>query len=123
MPRPDRRFRATKQCPACPWKVATDPECDIPGYDVRKHLALARTCPPEGVIADRVFSCHETREGDEAACVGWLAHGMEHSNLAVRLAAARGDFDPQRLVLDGEQHASFEATLPASVRACEGLTA
>ena len=33
-----------KQCKACPWKVTTDPERDIPGgYSAAKHRSLSCT--------------------------------------------------------------------------------
>lgn len=58
----------------------------------------------------RAMACHET---DDAHCVGWVNHqlGVGH-NIALRLRMdSCSNIDMLRL--RGEQHASFEATLPS----------
>lgn len=111
------------QCAKCPWKVSTDPH-DIPhGYSPEKHKALACTIAEPGAISAtrsvvagldvlRAMACHESPEGDEAHCVGWLAHQLgPGNNIALRLAV-RDCQNVQHIQLDGEQHERFEDTLP-----------
>lgn len=105
-----------KQCKACPWKVSTDPSADIPnGYCPNKHRNLKSTVAEPGaiVVSDtiRMMACHETPEGKEQPCVGWLANQLgPGNNIALRLATLQrpelGDFE-----LDGEQHERFEDTI------------
>jgi hypothetical protein len=105
-----------KQCNKCPWKITTDPN-DIPnGYCSSKHAALKRTIANPGDLGGlnrvRMMACHETPEGDELPCVGWLANQLgPGNNLALRLAASRGSVDCN-VETDGEQHERFEDTLP-----------
>ena len=109
----------TRQCKACPWKVSTVPERDIPGgYSAARHHALAGTIAEPGALRAarglRVMACHESPPGREQTCVGWLANQLgPGNNLAVRMAAMRGEFGAaDELELDGPQHARFEDTLP-----------
>jgi hypothetical protein len=107
-----------KQCKACPWKVSTNPDRDIPGgYCRQKHRNLRSTIAEPGALrvgsALRLMACHETTGGAELPCVGWLAHQLgPGNNIALRLAASR-DKSLCAFELDGEQHARFEDTLPA----------
>lgn len=110
---------ARRQCAKCPWKVTTDPRT-IPGeYSEAAHENLTRTIAIPGDLSPifskqmRVMACHEYAVGAELPCVGWLAHQLgPGNNLALRLAVFQGrisaDFE-----LDGEQHSSFEDTLPS----------
>jgi hypothetical protein len=107
-----------KQCRKCPWKISTDPR-EIPnGYCEAKHANLKRTIANPGDLRGigggtlRMMACHEFPEGAEKPCVGWLAHQLgPGNNIALRLAAARGQIDTD-FELDGEQHETFEDTLP-----------
>lgn len=65
----------------------------------------------------RVMACHETPVGRESPCVGWLFNQLGvGNNVLLRLRALRtGEFSD--LELRGEQHGTFEATLPE--RDCE----
>jgi len=55
------------------------------------------------------MACHYSKPHDEVPCVGWLAHQVGPSNnLALRLIMLR---NPVEIVLDGEQHETFEDTL------------
>lgn len=108
-----------KQCAKCPWKVSTNPR-DIPGdYCEVQHAALRRTIAEEGSLAGlggslRIMACHETPEGRELPCVGWLAHQLgEGNNIALRLAVIKGRIDAD-IETVGEQHRRFEDTLPRS---------
>ena len=103
-----------KQCKACPWKESTVPARDIPGgYCATKHRALKGTIATPGVLPVsrvRVMACHESAEGEERACVGWVMHQLnEGNNIALRMLARDGRFRDYRTV--GPQHDTFEATL------------
>lgn len=104
-----------KQCKACPWKVSTNPDKDIPnGYDREKHKNLRDTIAEPAALgcgSIRMMSCHEYDVGAEMPCVGWLAHQLgPGNNIGLRLRAVR-DRELTDFELDGEQHATFEATL------------
>ena len=108
---------ARKQCKACPWKVATDPY-DIPGgYCARKHADLRKTVQAgAGNLAGplRLMACHKTPPGKELPCVGWLANQLgPGNNLGLRLRVMTGQVSAD-FELDGEQHTTFEDTLPGS---------
>lgn len=105
-----------RQCRKCPWKTSTDPR-EIPnGYCAVKHAALAGTIARPGSVAGlggplRMMACHESALGADRVCVGWLSHQLgPGNNIGLRLAAMSGRFG--EIVLDGEQHETFEATLP-----------
>ena len=107
-----------RQCEKCPWKVSTNPR-DIPnGYCPTKHAELDDTIADPGSLhslgsnALRMMACHETVEGKELPCVGWLAHQLgPGNNIALRMAAMTGQIDAT-FELDGEQHERFEDTFP-----------
>ncbi len=108
---------ARRQCDKCPWKKSTDPH-DIPdGYSEEGHAALIRTIAEPGVLTLggtlRLMACHETVLGKEVACVGWLAHQLgPGNNILLRIAARGQRRDLCEFELDGEQHETFEDTLP-----------
>lgn len=109
----DRQPR--RQCKACPWKKGTNPH-EIPnGYSADQHRDLGRTIAEPGTLRGdslRVMACHETPPGGELPCVGWLVHQLgPGNNIALRLAAMRGRVDAN-VVTVGEQHETFEETLP-----------
>lgn len=106
-----------KQCRKCPWRKDTNPH-DIPnGYCPAKHAALKSTIAnsPTAFLnhkAMRMMACHETPVNQEQPCIGWLHNQLGRgNNIALRLHVMNhrdlGDFE-----LDGEQHDSFEDTLP-----------
>lgn len=107
------------QCEACPWKKSTIPERDIPNnYCAAKHENLKRTIAEKGAIRIggtlRLMACHETADGREQACTGWVAHQLGRgNNIALRFALLGQQLD---LKLEGPQHTSFEATLPKKHR-------
>lgn len=116
-------LKRTEQCEKCPWKVTTDPH-EIPrGYDPEKHANLKRTIAGEdgmGSIMDylnkkplRQMACHEEHD---TPCLGWLMHQLGRgNNIHLRIAyhdcTNLGD-----VKLVGEQHESFEDTLPEDVK-------
>lgn len=109
-------LKRTAQCAKCPWRKDVNPH-DIPnGYDVGKHEALAGTIADPGDVLGQltsgtlhIMACHETQD---AHCVGWLAHQSgPGNNVALRLSLLSCS-NAHKLRLKGEQHATFEDTLP-----------
>lgn len=88
---------------------------DIPnGYCETKHQALARTIADPGAAPVpgaplRAMACHET---DDAHCVGWVNHQLGPGNNILLRLHIRDCSNIDKLRLRGEQHQSFEATLP-----------
>lgn len=117
------KLKRTKQCAKCPWRKDVDPH-DIPnGYSEEKHAALKDTIadpasPIEHLMKAReeglrVMACHETHD---AHCVGWLHNQLgEGSNIPLRLSM-QGCENLDKLKVIGEQHPTFEDTLPKSPR-------
>jgi hypothetical protein len=106
-----------KQCKACPWKVSTDPEKDIPGgYCAQKHIALENTIQ-RGFMGMggpvRLMACYETPQGKEQVCTGWFENQLgPGNNISLRLAVSVLKVDLSEIQLDGDQHETFEDTLP-----------
>jgi hypothetical protein len=88
-----------KPCASCPWRRAAGAG-DIPNFDPGLAEKLADTCPDDrGMGPDfgaSMFACHQSREGEEFACAGWLAK-VGHCHPAVRLAVISGRLDPAAL--------------------------
>ncbi len=60
----------------------------------------------------RIMACHETPTTHELPCVGWIAHQAgEGNNVRLRMAIAQGSVDANVETV-GDQHSSFEDTLP-----------
>lgn len=113
--RGDLPAKPRRQCKACPWRVGVDAPRDIPGgYCETKHAKLKGTIRSgleslNGPL--RVMACHEYDVGAELPCVGWLANQLgPGNNIALRLRAMRGELP--KFTLRGEQHETFEDTLP-----------
>lgn len=110
------KLTRTKQCAKCPWRKDVNPH-DIPnGYCPTKHAALKDTIADQdapfyhGAGPLRIMACHETHE---AHCVGWLVNQMGHgNNIALRIAMLNCE-NLSRVKTVGEQHATFEDTLPS----------
>jgi hypothetical protein len=87
-------------CRSCPWRVDQDAR-SIPGFVLSLAEGLAVTCASErggeSVGHDEPqFACHQSRDGDEIVCAGWLAvEGSEH--VGARLAVAFGKHPPDAL--------------------------
>lgn len=105
------KLKRTRQCAKCPWKTSTNPH-DIPnGYSEEKHAALADTIAEPGSLrsAGKAMACHETHD---AHCIGWLAHQLGRGNnipLRMQMMSCQ---NAKHIQLDGEQHQTFEDTLP-----------
>jgi hypothetical protein len=109
------KLKRVRQCDKCPWKVSTDPR-EIPdGYCETKHRRLASTIAEPGVLPGTIgaaMACHEHPVGDEAHCVGWLWNQMGvGNNLGLRLALMDCS-NAHAIHVEGDQHESFEDTLP-----------
>ena len=107
------KAKARVQCKACPWKVSTVPERDIPGgYSEEKHRALACTIR-DGLYGGpiQMMACHESKKGAEKECVGWVLNQLgPGNNLRLRLRALDGRYNGFRTV--GPQHERLEDTFP-----------
>lgn len=106
------KLQRLRQCEKCPWRKATNPR-DIPdGYDEVKHKALASTIAKPGEMnLDQlnIMACHETHE---AHCVGWLVNQVgPGNNIGLRIAMMSCE-NARSIRLRGEQHETFEDTLP-----------
>lgn len=110
------KLKRTKQCAKCPWRKDVDPH-DIPnGYSEEKHRALDDTIArPETALASvlsggiRIMACHETHD---AHCIGWLVNQLgDGNNIALRISM-RNCENLNRIKTVGEQHETFEETLP-----------
>ena len=104
-----------KQCKKCPWRVDVDPH-DIPnGYCEEKHRALKNTIAEPGVLHARpirMMACHDSPVGGERPCVGWLHNQIgPGNNIPLRLYL-RNHPELCKYELEGEQHETFEDTLP-----------
>ena len=73
-----RLHAAKKPCGDCPWRT------DVPvgKFPPERYVALAPTAYD---MAFKVFACHQSEEGNEIACAGFLARS-DH-NLTVRMNA------------------------------------
>lgn len=110
------KLKRTKQCAKCPWRKDVNPH-DIPnGYSEEKHCALKGTIARPGDLsavlnrrAMRIMACHETHD---AHCIGWLVNQLgPGNNIGLRIAMRNCEnMDKVRTV--GEQHETFEETLP-----------
>lgn len=62
------------------------------------------------------MACHEHSLGEEAHCIGWLMNQLgPGNNIALRMKMLSCE-NAHRIRLDGEQHETFEATLPKPKR-------
>lgn len=110
-------LKRTKQCKKCPWRKDVNP-FDIPnGYCVKKHKALSQTIAdqsdPTATITNRTtnMACHETHDSH---CIGWLSNQLgPGNNIGLRLQMMDCE-NIEELELVGEQHETFEDTLPTN---------
>lgn len=82
----------SRPCASCPWRLDQDAG-DIPNFDMDKAEGLSRCCPNERGFGPEfgapMFSCHQSKDGAEFPCAGWLATvGARHPG--VRFAAMAG---------------------------------
>jgi len=102
------------QCKKCPWRLSTNPR-DVPnGYCEKKHKGLETTITSglESLTANTAMACHHSVGGDGMYCVGWLHNQLgSGNNIGLRLRMLYCD-NINDLQLVGEQHETFEDTLP-----------
>ena len=109
-------MKKQKQCKSCPWRTDCEPERDIPnGYSCDLHAGLKSTIAEPGSFRPssglRAMACHYSPVGRERACAGWLHNQLGvGNNIGVRLAVMSGKLPVPEVV--GEQHETFEDTLP-----------
>ena len=88
-----------KPCLSCPWRVDKD-AADIPNFDLELAEGLAGCCPDKRNMGPdyraSMFPCHQSKDGAEIACAGWLAT-VGHRHPGVRLAVAVGRLDASAL--------------------------
>lgn len=108
------KLRRTNQCAKCPWRVDADPR-EIPnGYSEDLHRALADTIAEPGSFRSpgRVMACHEHDAAEQVHCVGWLVNQLgPGNNIPLRLQMLSCE-NRGAIRTHGEQHATFEDTLP-----------
>lgn len=92
---------------------------DIPnGYSCELHEDLRGTIAPPGIVnlsgVQRIMACHYSKVGEEIPCAGWLHHQLGvGNNIWLRIEVMRGRMPTP--VVDGDQHQTFDATLPDGV--------
>ncbi len=106
------KLKRTRQCKKCPWRKGVDPH-DIPnGYSEDKHRALCVTIARPGELnlgSLNVMACHETHD---AHCIGWLMNQLgPGDNIGLRIQMMSCE-NARGIRLRGEQHPTFEDTLP-----------
>lgn len=118
------KLKRTHQCVKCPWRVQANPR-EIPnGYSEDKHRALKNTIAIPGSFTplESVMACHET---DDAHCIGWLMNQIgSGNNIGLRIQMMSCE-NASAIRLRGEQHRTFEDTLPPPIiakRNCKPAT-
>lgn len=105
------KLKRVAQCAKCPWRKDVDPR-EIPnGYSEAKHRATANTIARNtNPFAQRpAMACHETHD---AHCIGWLVNQIgPGNNIPLRMLMIDCE-NANAIRLCGEQHATFEDTLP-----------
>jgi hypothetical protein len=80
-------------CASCPWRL--DQHADaIPNFSLDLAEGLVRTTSDE--LGAPIFACHQSRNGEEIVCAGWLArYGAD--SIAIRLQLMDGRCHPSAL--------------------------
>lgn len=108
------KLKRTAQCAKCPWIKGSDPRQIPNGYEEAKHRALSCTIAEPGSLraTGSAMACYET---DDAHCVGWLMHQLGPGNNIPLRMLMMTCHNSSKIRLRGEQHKTFEETLPAEV--------
>lgn len=109
-------LKRTRQCKKCPWRVDCNPRDITNGYCEVAHKKLkSSVAGVDGNIAAafggelHIMACHET---DDAHCIGWLVNQLgAGNNIGMRLSMMDCT-NGREIKLVGEQHETFEDTLP-----------
>jgi hypothetical protein len=103
----------TKQCQSCPWKVDSDLS-KIPNYDRQQHHDLAQTIVDDGIYDPdrpvRFMGCHNSSDGNDLECIGWLNNQRNSNNLGLRMMMISCK-NAGKIKVVGKQHLTFEETL------------
>jgi hypothetical protein len=107
-------LKRVKQCAKCPWRIDTDPRKIPNGYTHEKHKNLQKTISKDPLreLASnelRAMACHEEHD---AHCIGWLKHQIGAGNNIVLRIQMSACTNAGEIQLVGEQHKTFENTLP-----------
>jgi hypothetical protein len=86
-------------CKTCPWRTDKDAST-IPNFSLALAEGLASTCPDERDMGPDfgapMFACHQSKDGDEIVCAGWLAT-QGHRHPSARLMVSMGQWDRDAL--------------------------
>jgi hypothetical protein len=96
-------------CRTCPWRVEQHAD-EIPGFVLDLAEGLVSTTSDQ--LGAPVFACHQSKNGREVVCTGWLwRYGW--NSIAVRLAMLRREMTPDDLEPDPtiELHETYEQVI------------
>lgn len=106
---PVQSCNVRQPCATCPWR--RDQHADtIPNFSLALAEGLASTSPdgdgmgPEAFAPQ--FACHQSKDGAEIVCAGWLA-SVGECHPMVRLAVICGDLPAEALEAKPELHETF----------------
>lgn len=82
-----------KPCASCPWRVDQDAS-NIPNFSLEKAEGLSACCPDHRDMGPDfgapVFSCHQSKDGEEFPCARWLATvGSRHPSMRMAVMSGR----------------------------------
>lgn len=114
------QLEKTEQCKTCPFKKHSNPFDILNGYSIERHESLRQTItddiPVEQQLEDLhkgepliIMACHHYHS---AHCIGWLYNQINRGNnirLRMQLMTCK---NADQIRLDGEQHETFEDTIP-----------
>jgi hypothetical protein len=119
-------YRKSGPCTDCPWRTDVEPG----QFEQHRFAQLKRTSEqpevvsPADFLTQPMFACHQTQEGREQACAGWLVVAARTGNLRIRIALARREL-PLEAVEPGAGwpplFSSYEEMAAAQGRPDDGL--
>lgn len=86
-------------CEECPWRI----DADIGAFPAEAFRLSANTAQD---LSGHLFSCHMSGTCKPAICAGFLLRGAD-DNMAVRMAAAVGLYDPGSVSSEVELYDSY----------------
>lgn len=109
----DHQCPVRQPCPGCPWRRDAHAE-EIPNFSLKLAEGLAATSPDEqGMGPDSFapqFACHQSKDGEEIVCAGWLA-AVGEAHPMVRMAVLRGDLPEGALDHKPELHETYQEVI------------
>jgi hypothetical protein len=109
------KLNQTKQCKTCPWKKSTTVD-NIPNYDRTQHEKLIDTIADKGGNLSginqpiRIMACHNSSDGNEYECIGWLHNQLCSGNHIPLRMQMRVCSNVNEIEIDGEQVDTFDET-------------